>query len=281
MQDLNKELSAQAEESVYLFEKNLPWRIQLQETISFLGNTSHQACLDIGAENPMISHYLREHGGNWKTALSSSEAAEAAAPLLGDDVQVMKGAVLPFEKKTFDVVVILGDLLERVGSDCSLMEECNRVLKSSGRLIVHVNRRKSWSLANLTRNVLGQSFRKMGRKRAGYTEQELFHILKDGFDVHQVRTYSRLFLEITDAVVAFLRKRMSGSEIEVSRKVVRLYSVANILYRLSDQLDMILFMSKGFRLVAGAKRRSWRSRRTPVLNDGRRISEAVLSKLSN
>jgi hypothetical protein len=51
-----------------------------------------------------------------------------------------------------------------------------------------------------------------------------------------------------------------------------------ILYRLFYQLDLLLFFTKGHRMLAVAHRRAWRRRDTPVLVDGRTLSEAVLSK---
>ena len=60
--------------------------------------------------------------------------------------------------------------------------------------------------------------------------------------------------------------------------VMRMYSVAGIFYVLAAQLDMLLFFTRGHYLIAHAKRRAWRPRKTPVQSDGRTITEAVLSR---
>jgi hypothetical protein len=48
---------------------------------------------------------------------------------------------------------------------------------------------------------------------------------------------------------------------------------------LAYQLDALLLLTKGYYLLACAKRHAWRPRKAPVLNDGRRIGDAVLSKI--
>ena len=55
--------------------------------------------------------------------------------------------------------------------------------------------------------MLGLTFEKQGRVRPGYTESALFNILKDGFDVHHVRSYSRFFVEFVDAWVRYSMDR--------------------------------------------------------------------------
>jgi hypothetical protein len=53
------------------------------------------------------------------------------------------------------------------------------------------------------------------------------------------------------------------------------------LFGLAYQLDFLLFFSRGNYLIANAKRRAWLPRKTPVLSDGRSITEAVLSKIKD
>jgi hypothetical protein len=54
--------------------------------------------------------------------------------------------------------------------------------------------------------------------------------------------------------------------------------VAPFLYRLAFQLDLIIFFTRGYRMVAYGRRKGWRPRQTPVLSDGRNITEAVLKQ---
>jgi hypothetical protein len=116
------------------------------------------------------------------------------------------------------------------------------------------------------------------RRRAGtngYSEGELFRALKDGFDVHGMHSYSRIFVELVELMTAAaLARREGGADVETLVRVHRrAYPVAWLAY----QLDLLMFFTRGHRLVATAKRRAWLPRKTPILIDGRSISEAVLS----
>jgi hypothetical protein len=114
--------------------------------------------------------------------------------------------------------------------------------------------------------------------RPGYSESDLFRILKNGFDVHHMRSYSRFFLEFTDTIAQFLVRRARQSAEGTEKERLATYSTFHVLYGLAFQLDMLLFFTRGHHLIALAKRRAWRPRNAPVLVDGRSISEAVLSK---
>jgi SAM-dependent methyltransferase len=184
---------------------------------------------------------------------------------------------LPFKEKTFDAVVILGSL-EDIHTDEAFIEECHRVLKTDGRLVINVPHIKDWSLINILRTVLGLTPEKRGMVRPGYTETDLFRLLKNGFDVHHMRSYSRFFLELADTVSLFLVGRPGKGGEGEDKKRLRVYSMFSPLYWLAFQLDILLFFTRGHHLIALAKRRSWRPRNAPVLVDGRSISEAVLTK---
>jgi hypothetical protein len=49
------------------------------------------------------------------------------------------------------------------------------------------------------------------------------------------------------------------------------------LFWIAAQLDLLLFFTRGYHLVAIAQRKIWRPRRTPVLKDGRSIADATLN----
>jgi hypothetical protein len=56
----------------------------------------------------------------------------------------------------------------------------------------------------------------------------------------------------------------------------RFHAAAGVFYWIAFQLDALLLMTRGYRMIAVARRRDWRSREAPILSDGRSISEAVL-----
>ena len=135
------------------------------------------------------------------------------------------------------------------------------------------------AVIRLLQKVLGLTYQKKGLVRPGYSESQLFSILKHGFNVLNMRSYSRFMVEFTDTLVQFFAARIkSGEGRSNDDRITRLFSIAGPLYRLAFQIDMLLFFTRGYYLIAMAKRRAWRPRKAPVLVDGRSISEAVLSR---
>jgi SAM-dependent methyltransferase len=266
------------EEQRKQFRQELPRQLMLDEALRAVGPAEGQDCLEIGGNSGMLAYFLRRHGGNWTSVVTQPEAAEAVAALGGEACRIKEDGSLPFRKKVFDTIVIF-DFLERVSSDAAFVEECHRTLKPDGRLIVLATRIKEWTPLGWIRRALGVSREALGWARPGYTENALFNLLKDGFDVHTMHAYSRFGVELVDAMVTAALRR--GEKDGNPARAARVRAVGSVLYRLAFQLDMVLFMTKGHRLVAVAKRRGWRSRVTPVLVDGRSITEAVLSRAAD
>lgn len=258
----------------YVFKRSLPLQMRVHEIKRAIGSSENLVCMDVGSPNCMVSYYLRQDGGEWYTAVESGKGGRFTEAL-DRNVHEIHDQSLPFENKMFDIVVV-NNYLERVQDVESFVGECHRVLKPDGRLIVHAAHAKRGGLIRLLDKTLGLSAERRGRARMGFTESELFHILKTGFDVHWVRSYSRFFTALVEDVVAFgdIRSRRGGSQ----ERPERLHRVAGLCYRIAFQLDFLLFLTRGYCLIANAKRRSWRPREAPVLSDGRSIAEAVVSK---
>lgn len=256
------------------FRKSLLLQIELQEVLSALGDVSDLKCLEIGSSNAMYSYQLRRAGGLWRSLAADAQAAARIREGVENDVDVLPaGDDMPFEKHTFDVVVVLG-VLETIESDAAFVKSCHRILKPDGRLIICAARQKSYSLINpVVRHIASGA----GLIRAGYTESRLFAVLKSGFDVFSVHTYSRFFMTVVDAVVQSMVRRHVAERTLESR--CRFYKTASLFYGCAYQFDALLFLTRGHRMIAVAKRRGWRSREAPILNDGRSISEAVLKPL--
>lgn len=280
MKNADIKLPESAEDYLHVFRRRLPLQIKLHELLKAVGvSTEGCVCLDIGAESGLISYYLRKNGGKWHT-LALDEDSENSARASGlDSVHEAKEKGLPFKNKCFDLVIVAGGL-EGIESDAAFIEECHRILQPEGRLVVTVPYCKQWTMIRSIRGLLGMNYEKRRLAREGYTESQLFDILKDGFDLSSMRTYSRFFVEFVDTIVTYLARKMSsGAEHDV-RKLKKMYSVASVFYRVAFQADLLLFFNRGFNLIAVAKRRGWRSRKAPVLVDGRSISEVVLSRLA-
>lgn len=266
-----------ADVQIKLFRKLLPHQIKLKEIVRLLGTADGKICLDAGHDNAAISKYFRTLGGSWSTVVRQEASRPVVEQTIGDKVHVFDGCSMPFDDKVFDVV-ILSDFLERVTDDHALITECHRILKPTGRLIVDVPHSKRWSVLRPFEALLGTSAAKRERVRPGYTEPELFQLLKHGFDVHSVRSYSKAFVELVDMFAGFKASRSAEGGVRDER-LVKLYSRVYPFYWLAFQLDGLLFFAKGYNIVAVAVRHPWRPRKAPVLQDGRSITEVVLSKI--
>lgn len=270
------EIKEEAKRHVHAFRNSLPMQVSLHEIGRAVGKVDRLNCLDIGVDNGMMGYHLRKLGGKWHSAVASEQNARILKEFVQTNVDVLSGNGLPFKKKIFDVVVV-ADFLQKVKDDDLFIEECHRILQPDGKIVITVPNLKSWSLVNPMRKILKAGPLERDWFRPGYTESHMFGILKHGFDVHQMRTYGKFFVEMTDTVVksfALRRSAVDGEAVNLDR----LHAVSGVFFKIAYQMDMLLFVGRGFRLMATAKRRAWRPRNAPILVDGRSISEAVLSK---
>ena len=260
-----------AELDEYIFRKSVHMQVILQGLLKAAGDLRNKRCLAIGSPNAMMSRQLRAAGGSWKELVFDENSAANIKAIVGDsDIKLFdEGKSLPFDSKSFDIIIILDGLSERE-SDYDFVEMCHKILNPDGRLIVCVPREKRMSIIGPLRSLLGVS-------EEVYSERRLFDILKNGFDVMQMRSSSRFFIEMIDAVVQGVSRRRRGRGVDEQMQV---YKIAYAFYFIAYQLDVLIFLAKGHRLIASAKRHAWRSRDAPVLSDGRSISEAVLKPLS-
>jgi ubiquinone/menaquinone biosynthesis C-methylase UbiE len=271
-----------------LFRKSLLKQAKLAEIVRLLGPTGGQVCLDVGGDNGVIPYYLRQGGGEWHSADLSEKAVQSMRKLLGDRVHLISGPKLPFQDAMFDAVVII-DLLEHLQQDAEFIQECHRVMKPAGRLIVNVPHVKRRAVLPPLRRMLGLTDDLHGHVRPGYTQSQLYEVLKDGFNVEKAHTYSRFFVESVDTVIQFMvrranKRREAGAkgvmideqDFAKMEKMFRAYSLLYPFFWLAAQLDVGLFFTGGYSLIARATWRPWRPRRSPVLADGRSIAEAAL-----
>lgn len=255
----------------------------LRQIEILLGKPEGKRCLDIGGEGGWISAALRQGGGEWTSADTPGPALESLRHMVGDErVVPLEDARLPMEDQSFDVVVIV-DILEHVADESALIHECHRILKPAGKLIVNVPFAARVAPLNFVRHLAGQGDERIGHVRRGYTRRQLFDVLKDGFDVQDIRRYSRLLIEATDAIArrAALRAADSAAShrpdpITISRAQARAWRRFAWMSWTAAQLDALLFMSPGYRLIVRSKRRLWIPRKAPILRDGRSIVDATL-----
>ena len=274
--EIDTDIQIEAKRHVHRFRNGLPMQISLNEISKAVGNTDGLNCLDVGMSNGMMAYHLRKLGGKWHSAVADEPTAAVVKEFVSKNVDVISGQSLPFKKKHFDVVVV-ADFLEKVRDDNLFIEECHRILQPDGRIVITVPNSKSWTIVNPMRSILGVGPDERGWVRPGYTESQMFGILKHGFDVHQMRSYGKVMVETTDTLLRAMSAR-ALTKADSDRSLRRIAGVGGVLLKVAYQMDMLLFLGRGFKLMATAKRRTWRPRNAPVLVDGRSISEAVLSR---
>jgi len=254
----------QAEQT--LFNKSYMLRKRLRMVAQAVGPMQQRKALCIGAIPASLRARLLALGGDWAFSDSKTE--------------------LPFKDGTFDRVILL-DHLEWVADDYAFIAEAHRVLKTAGTLIVDTDHVKAWTFWRPVRRLFGVADRDEERVREGYTGTGLFDILKDGFDVQETRTYSRFFLEGVETLSRLAIGALMGApgyeETEeeqgarLARRMESVQSVAYPFFVVGSGLDWLLFFTRGYRLMAVARRRLWKPRRTPVLRDGRTLADATLN----
>jgi len=255
---------------LYIFHKSVHMQVILQGLQRAIGTLNDQSCLAIGSPNAMMSYQLRAGGGFWKELVFDAETAEKVKELTDDDeIKLFNNKKpLPYSGKCFDIIVIM-DGFPKHKSDYDFVEMCHKLLNSDGRIIVCVPREKKMSIIGPLRALFGLS-------TDVYSERRLFDILKNGFDVMQMRSSSRFFVEFINTIACGMTNK--HQEIDISAQM-KLYKILSPFYWIAYQLDLLIFLTRGHRLIASAKRHAWRSRDAPILSDGRSISAAVLKPL--
>lgn len=263
-------------DEIVAFRDDLPAKLELDAVLKVLDglHLEHAACLDIGLSSPAMSLALRRYGASWSSLAASGPDAARLSVALDSPVKAYRpGDVIPFAEKSFDLVVLGQGQLTGETSELDYLRQCHRALKPSGHLVFSLERAKPWSLARLFKRFAAAPPDLPGQRR-GYTERELFEVLKTGFDVFAIRTYSRFWVTLTRI---WEESRLAAGEPgSAERRAVR--RRAAVLYRIAYQMDGPLFWTRGYYMLVHGRRHVWRDRSAPVLRDGRKISDVVLSR---
>ncbi|HXH82455.1 MAG TPA: class I SAM-dependent methyltransferase [Candidatus Tectomicrobia bacterium] len=181
-------------------------RHKLAAITRLLGPTDRLRCLDLGADNGVISFWLRRGGGDWTSADLDAETVAAIERLVGGPVHRLDGPWMPFSSDSFDRIVIV-DLLEHLDDDRACVEELFRILRPGGELIVNVPHWKEGALRRL-RLAVGQTDAAHGHVRPGYTRASLRAVLAGRFAVVAETTYGKGFSELLDIATRAVTERL-------------------------------------------------------------------------
>jgi SAM-dependent methyltransferase len=247
-----------------LFRRSVLKQAKYRRFRRALGDVHGKRCLDVGADNGVLSLLFRRLGGSWASADLDAEAVASIGALVETDVHLIDAKRTPFRDGEFDVVAIV-DFLEHVEADGAFVAECARILKPGGRLIVNVPRARRWSLLGPIKRRLGLTDEEHGHVREGYTLDGLRALLRPDFEITAARTYNRFFSEFVDVAVRFASRRKKGSggakgtvitaaDLAGARRALKVYSVLYPAFWLLSRLD-VLVPTRGMHLIVSARRR--------------------------
>lgn len=287
METTNEQMRVQARNAEkWLFEKSVSRR-QIHDEIDRLlaGLAGDQRVLISAGVNPVASRRVAG-GAKWQRFYLAPLQASPLVELVNDGKALGHEAKLPLANESADVVVLL-DVLQHIEADAAWVEECHRVLKPTGRLLIEVPSVKRWSLLVGLRTLFGLSRHNQGRARKGYTEPMLFDLIKDGFDAEEMFTFSRFFVGAAETNADLLAALMGvdrdlgsqnvNQEIRALDHLRKVYTWLYPFALLGAGLDKLIGFTRGYRLIGRFRRRPWKPRRSPTLRDGRSIAEATIN----
>jgi len=247
-----------------LYRKSVLKQAKYKRFRRALGDVAGKRCLDVGADNGVLSLLFRKLGGSWASADLDPESVGAIRSLVETDVHLIDGTKTPFGDGEFDVVAIV-DFLEHVQTDREFVDECARILKPGGRLIVNVPRVRKWSVLGPLKRRLGLTDEEHGHVREGYTLDGVRELLAPHFEVTHARTYNKFFSECVDVAVRFASRKKKGArgakgtiltaeDLAAAKKALRAYSLLYPGFWLLARLDLVV-PARGMHLIVSATRK--------------------------
>ncbi|WNM57944.1 class I SAM-dependent methyltransferase [Candidatus Nitrospira allomarina] len=249
---------------IRLFNKSVLKQRKYKEITEALGETAQLRCLDIGADNGVLSYLLRQRGGHWKSADLDQTTVDAIQSLIHERVFQIDDRGTPFADDEFDRVAVI-DFLEHIPDDEAFIRELHRIVKPGGQVILNVPHLKT-SLLRKIRLAIGQTDEKHGHLRPGYTRGDIARMLGTQFAVLSEKTYSKFFSECIDTLITFAfdvlksGKRNSakglvitGNDLQRYQKMFTMYSLLYPFIWVVSKLDHLLFFTSGYMLLVVAQ----------------------------
>ena len=250
-----------------LYDKSVLKKAKHAAIAAWLPDVRGKNCLDVGADNGVLSYLLRQRGGEWYSADLDARVVQSIQRMVGDWVYQFDGGRTAFADRFFDVIIII-DFLEHIHADKRFVEELRRIIKPDGMLIVNVPHDRPRSPIRLLRLMLGLTDEKHGHVRPGYTKHALREVLAPEFSVLEEHTYSKFFVELVDAGISFIFDKLNrghgskkgvvvtGDDMRKHAKKFKLFSMVYPVVWGMSQLDRLLFFAPGYSLIVRAEPKS-------------------------
>jgi SAM-dependent methyltransferase len=231
------------------------------------GDPRGKRCLDLGADNGVVSLLFREKGGAWRSADLDPAAVRSIRSLVGDPVDLLEGASLPYPNASFDLVVVI-DLLEHVHDDVRLAAELARVTAPGGRLVACVPHDRPRSMLRKLRLALGLTDEKHGHVRPGYDRRTLTRLLNGSFERFEVDGAVGPASELLDILLSWALERKKGGPASAKGAMItreegatlggagRAYDAIYPLLKAWSYLDHLVPFASSALLVLRAERRA-------------------------
>ncbi|MFH1209745.1 MAG: methyltransferase domain-containing protein [archaeon] len=168
---------------------------------------------------------------------------------------------MPFKDNYFDAVLAT-ELIEHIQNDNKFLQECNRVLKKGGKLIITTPCTNPLVSVDWFRKIgAGIDMSKdFGHKRPGYTKEELYSLLKKNkFKIENYEYYDQFFAEIAWVITCMPRsmtnknwKSGEGQDKISNTKLFKFYKFIFPLVLLFAQIDVLFKKFRGHHILVKA-----------------------------
>ena len=214
--------------------------------------------------------------------------AWGAVAIHGADAALLRAAGFEPAARLEDVPAGSADLLvvhacfEYAPSPVALAKEFHRILAPKGQLLLHVRRKRS-SLLAWAREAAGLTDGTRKRAKGAFTPQEIYDILKDGFDIEDTYAQGKFFTVFFELISSLFSGVLPETAEPAAmrpgplKRAKAVWLSMRPFFWLAAMLDALCFWLPKHETVFRAKRRMlWVPRLTPRLKDGRSIAEAAL-----